>query len=694
MTPNPSSVRFAALLALLILLLSGFASQARAQDTIANAVRPYILPGESYTAEQFAQDGTNFIIVKMGGEYALLLEGSAGNYSLVEDKVRIASVLRSLELSELNLSARVAAIRNSVLAFNNSRQPKENLCRQYTGLIITIADGFEERPCSFEPAEVQPVLSCIVACRTVPFCEPYSHDLPTMYAILHFKNATLDLNSNLSAMLADLDQLSAANPQAASLALQHANNMVDAKGRISSNPLFGVICEPIPFDSASLSQATNGIFSLQTEINNLASIESSVADHVASLAKERAGLIRNESYYVTLLPNVTARLDALRASVGNTLQLIDDPSTRNSLGTAESAYYNFAAAINSKDYRAADVAYADFSVAANNTEHAAGSVKARYDGAGSLLANCTLTLYALEDLDTKGKYASNRSALLVRMVGLGTSLNQTPIGAADFGSLENSINGACRLTGVLLSDLATSFFSEKLVSIDANLEKARNVSASMGQPLNDIAVTTLLAQANESIALGNFDAANALYDAALVQSSQVLADAESRSTAVSDAQASISKAEAQMREIQGSLAYSFMRPDLSAANATLAQARLLVYSNPTWAKELAAAASASLQSAQDSLSTINYAAFGAICIVFVFLAVVIIMLVFFRRRGGQGRQLEDARHELSEAMRGPPGHAQKTEQSKSAQHEQPKPGQPKPTRLSKPKPRGQGHQGK
>jgi len=617
---------------LALLALSGLSF---AQATVGEAISPFLFPSEPYGLEHFEYNGIGHLAVIVDGEYSLLFENSTGNYTLINDTTLLYTILRDWKMGDLAIDARVDAIREDILNFNFSRQPDEQLCRQYTGLIILNAQGgYDEKPCFYNHTASQPVESCLLACRTVPLClSAIANQLPAIYNILYLKNATADIDSNVTVVLARIEQVRALDPFATDLALENLDNLIAAKDSVAANELFTIYgyCPPVDYNVTALTHASTTLSGIKSDFDYIESL-GIVAGHIVNFSSQRTSLAHGEETYEVLLYNATVRLANVRNRINEALMLVNDPFTQNALDIAEYAYYAFGTAITAKEYLAADIAYHDFTVATENAEHAADSLEGRVNGVHSLLTNCTQTVYRIEQLDSNNEYLGTTTRLLTRLWELDAELNQTPMSINDFALLEANIKGACLDVGGVLFSVSSDFFTGKLAAINENLDQARNVSAFRGEELNDSMISELLRQANASILLGNFDKASELYDSALEASSQLLEAEQNKNAQVEAALAAVQQVEDMIAGMRSSISYIFVTPDVSAVERSLVRAKSMAYTNPVGSKALTEDAKKALEGAVNMVTLANYAIFGGILFFMFIVAAAAVGLVILKKK--------------------------------------------------------------
>ncbi|RLG19588.1 hypothetical protein DRN67_02320 [Candidatus Micrarchaeota archaeon] len=512
----------ASLILTILLLLSAFSF---AEANVTALMEPYLYPEEPYWAEQFTFEGNDYVAVRVDGDYAMIFVNLTGEFSLMNNTEEIHRVLREWKISVLNIGERIDTIATHVVNFNESRMPFERQCKQYTGLIIIDAQGEDvAKPCYYNASALQPVESCLLAFRTIPLClNALANNLPAIYSILYFKNATADLSSNLSSILSTLEDARTLDPHAATTAASQLENIQEARDRIAGNDLFNAygFCYPVEFNDTALNSAINSLSAVKDELEYIAGLEQ-VAEHIVQFTNERAGFALQEQFYEQLLVNATSELNSVRERVNSALELVDDPFTRETLDTAEYAYYLLSSAINDKDYLAADNAHHDFTVAISNAENAADMLEKRVEDAKGQLNACTESVYVVEEVDDQGEYLETTAELLVSMTELEEEFNNTPMSITDLASLEAEIDGACEYTGELLVIFKEELFSTELQSIDDNLENARNASQALGIELNESTVEDLLEQANAALQVGRYEQASGFYAAALEKSEELL----------------------------------------------------------------------------------------------------------------------------------------------------------------------------
>lgn len=486
-------------LALLLLALSfTHATYAQAQPGADDAIGLYLSPGESYTTEAFMDNGTAYLAVKVGGEYAMLFEHAGGSYRLLLEKPRIYQVLWNYKVSQLGVPGRVAQIRASLLSFNSSRDPLEKQCKKAVGLILVDQNTgaiTAERECKLEEGQPAPLISCILACRSNPSCEPYSYGIDFVYEVLYLKTSTADLDSGMAVLFLNLDKMLALDQQASDSALENMRDIEAAKNKLTNVllPAYG-ICAPLQLNSSALTSASQELTALDNDFNYLATIESAVTNRVENFSSGRAALLASGEAYKLL-------------------------------------------------------------------------------------------------------------------------------------------------------------FIAKVGEINSNLDAARAVLAPFNLTFNDSNIISLIALANATANAGNNEAALAAYLQAVNASAQLVQNAQARVRDVNESLAEITKAEADVRNTEGSVLFMLLRLDTSQSNELLAQARQVVYQDPAKAKQLAGDAEKALQPAKDSLATANYVIFSLLFWLLILGAGVLALAVFIwrRHRAGKAAHQEQRAHNAPRA---------------------------------------------
>jgi len=296
-------MRLALFLALLVL-----ASHAFAQDFKA-AIAPYVFSGESAEGDSFAVNGTNYVLVLITGKPSFLLQENGSGYSLVDGEEGIRGVLVGRKMASVKTDAQVDQAIVDIRNFNASREPAERQCKQYTGLLVIASDRDEERPCFFNSTDAEvarncfgatpvtisdrvcapPIESCLVACRTVPICSiALSNNLHGIYQILFFRSATRDLDSNVSALLAELEGVRSLDRNAADASTARLGNVLNLTNTIVQNWLFYEysFCSQIPFNGTALFGAEDILKAVSADIADIEALGATSAQ-VANFTKER-----------------------------------------------------------------------------------------------------------------------------------------------------------------------------------------------------------------------------------------------------------------------------------------------------------------------------------------------------------------------------------------------------------------------
>ncbi|MFA6035435.1 MAG: hypothetical protein WC759_00570 [Candidatus Micrarchaeia archaeon] len=635
----------------ILALLLALASVVHAQNASA-VITPYLLPGETYSLDSFSLNGGNYTLVSVGNKPYFLLEQAGEEYVHVEDVGRVQSLLTQKRLATIDVDVRISNLSMHLLNFNASRG-KERLCKQYTGLIITHeGNPDEERPCFFNSTSPEvvklclngsqdlphetcapPIQSCLVACRTVPICfTALANNLPAIYEIYYFKKSINEMDAGVSALLAELPSVrtlesAEMNESAGLLAnIRIARNNADNNGLFSSYDF----CENVVYNLTALDSAGAILDGMNADVRYIDSL-GGVAAEIVRITADRKKLSDKSHAYDALIANATARMNAERQKMSAAAGLLNDQFARSTHNTAEYSFYQFTSAVAAKDYLSADIAYQDFTIAIENADNAAENLVQRYGKLHGLLENCTQSVYRAEQLDEDEQYLGSTTRLLSQLADERYALNATPIETTTFVQLEARVKGTCIDVGDMLGKLGGDFFGGKREKIDANLAEARNASLSYAGTLNDTEVLELLAQANASSSIGNFDRTAELYDQALEKSAALLAFEKAKAQTFAEAVAEIEKVDGKIKDAQGSWKFAFVRPETGIANATLTEARFVLHDDPAKALELAQNANAEIDAASGAVAVVNYGIVGGVMMFIFAMGLLAVGLVFMKR---------------------------------------------------------------
>src|SRR3989344_3662189 len=146
-------------------------------------LKPYMLPGESFRAENFDVSNRSFSLIKIFGQPSFLVEARQENFSLIDDQQEIYGILWERAVSEIDAEGTKNASLLQLHEFNRTRQPNEDECKRLTGT--------DRLPCEDKD-------SCIVACRSVPVCETaLSYSLDSILALKDWLDTTKRLDLQL-----------------------------------------------------------------------------------------------------------------------------------------------------------------------------------------------------------------------------------------------------------------------------------------------------------------------------------------------------------------------------------------------------------------------------------------------------------------------------------------------------------------
>ncbi len=120
--------------------------------TVAQVVKGYAEPGETVTISKFTVNGQPYWFAYIDGEETFLVDS---NREIVRDQERIRNVLANYSRETFDLSEKHSQLINAFNNFINSQYPERSTCEQYTGV--------DRMACNDKQ-------SCLVACRSVPFC--------------------------------------------------------------------------------------------------------------------------------------------------------------------------------------------------------------------------------------------------------------------------------------------------------------------------------------------------------------------------------------------------------------------------------------------------------------------------------------------------------------------------------------------
>ncbi len=120
--------------------------------TVAQVAKAYAEPGETVTVSKFTVDGQSYWFVYIDGEETFIVDS---NKDIIRNQTRLRQVLADYSREAFNYEEKSNELRDAYNNFVSSMYPEKAKCEQYTGV---------------DRMECYDKESCLVSCRSVPYC--------------------------------------------------------------------------------------------------------------------------------------------------------------------------------------------------------------------------------------------------------------------------------------------------------------------------------------------------------------------------------------------------------------------------------------------------------------------------------------------------------------------------------------------
>ena len=425
-------------LSLLLACAIASACASAANSSLEAFLAPYLYAGES--AAQMNATALNissgtFLLVKVNGNEAFLVSqngtGAAASYSFVNNSDAIYRILREhYSRASEPAQSELDSLLSLVKSYNASRQPREEECKESTGL---------DRPgavCDVERCE---------ACMSVPFCNdkiPYfGNDF--LHSISYFQRDTNAINAAVTGAVDAITDVKNGGDAAALLPFVSANlsSASTAQASLATNHVFGCYsisgsanapiglewcayragfrtetqwCKDIAFNATAMSSAAAKATGFAARVVSNASAHAR-ADALAAGMRSRAEYLSRameNATFAAFYSSVQARADASTLNARKVLQNVSDAQVEKDIARLSELMLGLS-------QRGLDRNYS----AANATGLAVGVLAAKIDAETSALASAYGVVLAANDSASEAIFNaglvldSQDAALAARLAG-------------------------------------------------------------------------------------------------------------------------------------------------------------------------------------------------------------------------------------------------------------------------------------
>jgi len=550
-----------------LLLLSAPISALSLNDFLA----PYLLPGERPVAEDFSIGGSNYALVRIAGKPSFLLSEKEGEFGFVQDAGQIQEALRSKTLEEMQLTESLDASLLLVREFNDSRLLGERECRRQTG-----TDRF---PCTDKD-------SCIVACRSVPNCQTaLSYSLESMNDL----QAWLVLSSSLDTLVADAETANAAASSALESSfgtgpvdalLEKEYNIQAVAHDISENSLFN--CGPVgkcfcsyTFNHTPLRTSIETLLRVRSNLTLLQTLPS-LSSSIANTTAQRTSIKDEGELYALVLFESDAKLGQLRTDMDNSLVFISDEELLRGFNELRSNLTTLGVAVDRKDYAAAQSLALAFNTRLDMLHSRTGANIAEYYLLLDLRLNVSRTLDLLGDVELTDTQAAQLADLQGRYAA---SEMPAPLPRALADQMKTDLLDQQSKSNALFISAERASITSQISALRASVSNLTALSSRNRQKNNFTQVLQELDEAQAALGRNELEKAGSLVEGASARIAQEERDLRKKAGLIELAKADIDAAQEAMDKAEATH-FTLLQPDLREAEAALADARTLLYTDP------------------------------------------------------------------------------------------------------------------
>ncbi len=459
-------------------------------------VQPYLKPGEYAYTHQVNYSSNSYYIVWVNATETFVLEQVGETYSFLNYTPTIHGVLLQDFLNHLSIDSELSTLNSNLVAFNNSRQPRQHDCEVLTGT--------DHAPCYDQD-------SCLQACFSVPACRAYNQPSGGALSneVLAWQLAEGQMDANLteySQQLALISQRSDQMNVAVSTAGTVLDHVFPPVAAIRANKLFNACpdcfnyCFPIPFNTDILNSSHAQLAQISDKLSPMSGFA------VLSQDIQRRTFVRvNQARFDSMLYNMTATEQSLDAHAQEIERMhdavVEANMTRLRGIIAQVRDYGTA-----EDYEPAFALEPQFYLLASQIDSRITSLKAildRYDG---MMANITASKLNIT-------LNANNALALINDSGLRVSLERMDNITLQMELLANETN----FTGAF--ELEDDYWWEagKAQSSIANVsETYGEISRQQREVDPQISATGARIRGNETAFQQEFANLSASYDATLL----------------------------------------------------------------------------------------------------------------------------------------------------------------------------------
>ncbi|VVC04948.1 Uncharacterised protein [Candidatus Burarchaeum australiense] len=585
--------------------------------SLADFMKPYLLPGERYVSTYLTVDNSDYRLITISKKPTFLLAVHEDNFSIVQGNESIFGILRADALANLHMGETLDNAVFLLAEFNESRASGEAKCAQLTGT--------DRLPCIDKE-------SCIVACRSVPNCEmALSYSIEPIFGIRDWVVARGQLDDAvLAAQEAGLRV--GENNSAGSLneALAQFGDVRAISANISSNIIFDCsptgrcFCGKSSNDSA-LSLAFSELSALNQSLASLASL-GETANSMAQRTAERVSLSNDADKYALVLRNAEEGALTARVSLDASLLYVHDDSLITDFNLLQGQLVQLRQSVGAKNYSQAAVRADSFFSQLNLVVDEAESNAATYRLLIDLQLNATNSLKLLADMDLQGRDAQDFNSLSVRLDAVNLAAPLDLASNPNFPTvalLQREMLSLASSSASLLIRAETSILNDELADLEAELKGLEGTASTYKQNksvFDSGPVTDLMEQSEKKLAQQDISGARLALEDAKVKLSEEKVKLDARVGAIGNASQVLATASNAIHESE-QVRFTLINPNLSEAKARLAEANALLYSAPedsaVLSQQAADLAQAAVPEAQnlDQLAVIGSIAAGLVVLV-------------------------------------------------------------------------------
>ncbi|MEM3400073.1 MAG: hypothetical protein QXP42_04550 [Candidatus Micrarchaeia archaeon] len=306
-------------LALFLLLFFQCLHAQTVEERVGKKIGQYLL-NESFSVQPLSVGGIDYYLVCVDGTDTFLLKALPNTDLFIVDSDReIAFVLRAHYRKYYEKS--VAELRDYILLFNRSREPKESACKRDLGIDLY--------PCYDRD-------SCLKACYT-PVCQGARTELAFLDAMRDFYRDAREIDTAVDEMNNGLYAYAGSDYEQGKLpAFGLFGRIETAISNLDKNKIFlsvidmgYMFCNPIPFNTTALETAKNKLIEIANHQPTVGSADSKASEIVLNTRRRIEAYEKRIQEYnlrlALLKSNVSADFESVREVVEFSEQRMHSP---------------------------------------------------------------------------------------------------------------------------------------------------------------------------------------------------------------------------------------------------------------------------------------------------------------------------------------------------------------------------------